>query len=363
VQSSSLALSRGGGEGAMAEQKEKLERKSSKSRLSKQDEVEEVEEDEDTSPSSETSDATIVPAGSETSGETPGGSPENHSPEEDKKLESQRSTDSDKNSPTQGNSKGKVLVRSKAVRDDASPPPPPDREEPVIAISTISETPTSPSITISTPASESSSSLLSPTPPRSKRKLEKDSSQSSLSDTGTSPCLSRDSSIEYKDSTGIDLEEFIKTTLNKNAKDRMILLKLEKELCEYIKDPKQEYLKFPQMSSYHRMLVHRCAAFFGLDHNVDQSGKCVVVNRTTSTRIPDFKFSEHARIDDEPVKQILKRSSKSFDETRSPDKLAMDKKSKSVEEREYEYEKVKKRIFNQDVNPIVYNIVLHKVQL
>ena len=47
-----------------------------------------------------------------------------------------------------------------------------------------------------------------------------------------------DSSIEYKDSTGIDLEEFIKTTLNKNAKDRIALLKLEKELGEYIKDTK-----------------------------------------------------------------------------------------------------------------------------
>ena len=32
---------------------------------------------------------------------TPGGSPESNSPEDDGKLESQRSVDSDKNSPTQ----------------------------------------------------------------------------------------------------------------------------------------------------------------------------------------------------------------------------------------------------------------------
>ena len=31
------------------------------------------------------------------------------------------------------------------------------------------------------------------------------------------------------------------------------------------------------MTSYHRMLVHRIAAFFGLDHNVDQSGKALVM--------------------------------------------------------------------------------------
>jgi len=47
----------------------------------------------------------------------------------------------------------------------------------------------------------------------------------------------------------------------------------------------QERHKFPQMSSYHRMLVHRVAAFFGLEHNVDESGKAVIVNRCSSTRM------------------------------------------------------------------------------
>ena len=47
----------------------------------------------------------------------------------------------------------------------------------------------------------------------------------------------------------------------------------------------QERYKFPQMSSYHRMLVHRVAAFFGLEHNVDESGKAVIVNRSNSTRM------------------------------------------------------------------------------
>ena len=48
---------------------------------------------------------------------------------------------------------------------------------------------------------------------------------------------------------------------------------------------RHHYLKFPQMSSYDRMLVHRIAAFFGLDHNVDQTGKCVIVNKTANTRM------------------------------------------------------------------------------
>lgn len=39
------------------------------------------------------------------------------------------------------------------------------------------------------------------------------------------------------------------------------------------------------MTSYHRMLLHRVAAYFGLDHNVDPSGKSVVINKTPSTRM------------------------------------------------------------------------------
>ena len=52
-----------------------------------------------------------------------------------------------------------------------------------------------------------------------------------------------------------------------------------------IEHSSQERHKFPQMSSYHRMLVHRVAAFFGLEHNVDESGKAVIVNRSPSTRM------------------------------------------------------------------------------
>ena len=43
--------------------------------------------------------------------------------------------------------------------------------------------------------------------------------------------------------------------------------------------------KFPPMTSYHRMLLHRVAAYFGMDHNVDPSGKSVVINKTTNTRM------------------------------------------------------------------------------
>ncbi|XP_074140703.1 cAMP-regulated phosphoprotein 21 isoform X9 [Sminthopsis crassicaudata] len=97
--------------------------------------------------------------------------------------------------------------------------------------------------------------------------------------------LSKDCSQEYTDSTGIDLHEFLVSTLKSNPRDRMILLKMEQEIMDFISDDKNHYKKFPQMSSYQRMLVHRVAAYFGMDHNVDQTGKSVIINKTGSTRM------------------------------------------------------------------------------
>lgn len=48
---------------------------------------------------------------------------------------------------------------------------------------------------------------------------------------------------------------------------------------------RRQSLKFPQMSSYNRMLVHRVAAYFGLDHYVDGNGTAVIVNKTKTTRM------------------------------------------------------------------------------
>ncbi|XP_056653782.1 R3H domain-containing protein 2 isoform X7 [Monodelphis domestica] len=128
--------------------------------------------------------------------------------------------------------------------------------------------------------------------------------------------LSRDSSQEYTDSTGIDLHEFLVNTLKKNPRDRMMLLKLEQEILEFINDNNNQFKKFPQMTSYHRMLLHRVAAYFGMDHNVDQTGKAVIINKTSNTRIPEQRFSEHIK-DEKNVefqqRFILKRDDTSMD--------------------------------------------------
>ncbi|XP_038665786.1 cAMP-regulated phosphoprotein 21-like isoform X2 [Scyliorhinus canicula] len=173
--------------------------------------------------------------------------------------------------------------------------------------------------------------------------------------------LSKDCSQEYTDSTGIDLHEFLINTLKNNPRDRMMLLKMEQELIDFINDNNNHYKKFPPMSSYHRMLVHRVAAYFGMDHNVDQTGKSVIINKTSNTRIPEQRFCEHIKDeknDDSQKRFILKRDNSSMDKEDNQEMFILqqnrihpfrdDRRSKSIEEREEEYQRVRERIFAQD---------------
>ncbi|XP_022254084.1 cAMP-regulated phosphoprotein 21-like isoform X2 [Limulus polyphemus] len=235
----------------------------------------------------------------------------------------------------------KLLVRSQAVRDDLSPPP--DLEGLSTNNNMLSVTNVS-TFTVQTQTKGSSN----------RHKLKKQgSSQGSVDE--SSPTWSRDSSTEtYTDSTGINLQQFIIETLHKNQKDRLTMLKIEQEIISLIKDSKRQSFKFPHMSSYHRMLVHRVAAYFGLDHNVDQNGTAVIVNKTKNTRLPETKFNDLIHdelVPDEPKKLILKRDSVCFEDGKeSPERQSSvdSRKSKSIEEREEEYEKARARIFNQD---------------
>ena len=78
----------------------------------------------------------------------------------------------------------------------------------------------------------------------------------SCTDSGRGDTDTPDGEI-YTDNTGTDLTQFIISTLNKNAKDKVLMLKLEQEMSNLVKDSKKTHHKFPHMSSYHRMMVHR----------------------------------------------------------------------------------------------------------
>ncbi|XP_063217626.1 cAMP-regulated phosphoprotein 21 isoform X2 [Bacillus rossius redtenbacheri] len=315
--------------------------------LSKQAEIEENDEDEAVPPMTVCSVASSCHCQSEDGGACQAGAGAQDKPvprEESQKPAAvkQDGVGSEDKAPlpsrVRSHSKVKLLVRSHAMREETSSPPP------------------DPEVHHTAPPPPPGNSL-SVSRGNARHKLRhQGSSQGSVD--SSSPCLSRDSSTEqYTDSTGIDLHQFILETLNRNYKDRSLLLKIEQELVSLAKDSKRSHQKFPQMSSYQRMLVHRVAAYFGMDHNVDQTGNAVVVNRTKSTRLPDVRFRELIRDEllfpEEPRRSILKRDSSSFEDGcnyKSPERqFSSDShRSKSFEEREEEYEKARKRIFNRD---------------
>ncbi|CAD6187820.1 unnamed protein product [Caenorhabditis auriculariae] len=117
-------------------------------------------------------------------------------------------------------------------------------------------------------------------------------------------------SVEYTDRNGTNLLEFIRKTLHKSQSDRKQLLFFEMQLTELFHDvEKQSRLFRDLLSSYNRMVLHRCAALFGMDHNITNKKTEVIVNKSSKTQLPLFKFQdliEHDRFfDDSLVKNRL----------------------------------------------------------
>uniref|UniRef100_A0A8R1HPZ2 R3H domain-containing protein n=1 Tax=Caenorhabditis japonica TaxID=281687 RepID=A0A8R1HPZ2_CAEJA len=135
----------------------------------------------------------------------------------------------------------------------------------------------------------------------------------------SSKSLSRESNgTEYSDRSGTDLRGFVERTLHKSEEDRKQLLDFELELKSLILDESIQSKKFELSSSYHRMLLHRCAAWFGLDHNVTNKRTDIVVNKSEKTKIPDENFSDYIRHDNYSEDRFKRQNtSESFNEPNS----------------------------------------------
>ncbi|XP_076456001.1 uncharacterized protein LOC143290449 isoform X2 [Babylonia areolata] len=243
-------------------------------------------------------------------------------------------------------SKAKPLMRGKAIDDSSSVPTPEVK-------------------VITTPAPDNDDNTFEFTTPlpllgqdgsMHRSVLQKNGSLSS--DAGTSNCsLSRESSMEkisniYKDSSGVDLEEFIKKTLVKSKKDKQMLLNLEKDFKIFVESQDQHY-QLAEMCSYDRMICHRVAAFYGMDHNIDKSGKCVIVSKTKFTRIPTFSCEEYIRTaepddngSEKKQMRLLKKPASMEERSRGGDKAQFSShRTKSLEERQRHYDEKRKIIF------------------
>ncbi|CAG8536353.1 8836_t:CDS:2 [Cetraspora pellucida] len=150
--------------------------------------------------------------------------------------------------------------------------------------------------------------------------------------------------------TGLD--GFLLAAL-KNPKDRLFLLKLDREMERFINEKNHTRLEFPPMNSYQRLIVHRVAQYFKLSHVVDSSGKAVVLYKSSDTQIPILRFSDLLEQEEEKPEKSVKIMRRQQINAQSQLRSTGDSDSNSegerkiltIEEREAAYQKARARIF------------------
>ena len=162
----------------------------------------------------------------------------------------------------------------------------------------------------------------------------------------------------------VNLHEFFLEQL-RESKDRMYLLQLEDQFISLIQDSPHT-LHYQHVTSYHRMLIHRMATYFGLHHTLDDEGSGVNVTKVAKSRMPETRFcdlipapQEGDGCDKEPV-VILRRKYHTDPPIRpnpqiirpaSP--LSSDSDTKSIKQREETYAMVRARIFEGEDEELV----------
>ncbi|KAF2479857.1 hypothetical protein BDY17DRAFT_326865 [Neohortaea acidophila] len=71
-----------------------------------------------------------------------------------------------------------------------------------------------------------------------------------------------------------------------SPKDRIMVLKLEQDIVDFVKDAKETSLTLPQTNAFYRMLAHKLADYYMLGHAVDDSTTAVRIFKTLTCRLP-----------------------------------------------------------------------------
>ncbi|PRP72780.1 hypothetical protein PROFUN_07680 [Planoprotostelium fungivorum] len=104
----------------------------------------------------------------------------------------------------------------------------------------------------------------------------------------------QDEEGEISPNDGFQIDQFLMNALV-NFRDRLTILKLDSELEKFINNPRQTKLMLPPQSSYQRLIVHRVAQYFQLEHIVveQEPGKrAVALQKTPDSRVPILRFSD-----------------------------------------------------------------------
>ncbi|KAF9269169.1 hypothetical protein L218DRAFT_891249 [Marasmius fiardii PR-910] len=160
------------------------------------------------------------------------------------------------------------------------------------------------------------------------------------------------------------------------SKDRLYVLKLGEVMEGLINDRNRQRVELTPSTSYQRMLVHRCSAYYRLTPDSDQITKMIYVSLTSESRIPPKRIADlvPAEPTTQPAFKIMRRTqqerkTKAHSSTssvtgeeadlsdvepseagsmggRSSATGGSSKKRMTIEEREAAYKEARSRIFN-----------------
>eukprot|EP01094_Clydonella_sp_ATCC50884_P024007 TRINITY_DN590_c0_g1_i1.p1 TRINITY_DN590_c0_g1~~TRINITY_DN590_c0_g1_i1.p1 ORF type:complete len:622 (+),score=77.61 TRINITY_DN590_c0_g1_i1:166-2031(+) len=143
-------------------------------------------------------------------------------------------------------------------------------------------------------------------------------------------------------------------------KDRSLILKLDKELERFMKDKSASRLEFPPMTSYQRLIVHRVADCFLLQHiavDKEPGKRGVALVKLPSSRIPPVRFgdlvAQQASKHPKKVKILMRKEERDAQARaaqaarNSSNGSSAESDEKSLEEREEEYARARARIFEE----------------
>ncbi|CAM8966727.1 unnamed protein product [Rhodiola kirilowii] len=155
------------------------------------------------------------------------------------------------------------------------------------------------------------------------------------------------------------VDQFLREALQ-NPRERLSVLRIEQDVEKFIRNPKQQQLEFQHLpTSYLRLAAHRVAQHYSLQSMVlvdeslpDGSGSRIIVTKTPECRLPKVRLadiplslpSDGSDLVKVAIKQRPQRRSQASNSGNS-DSLKSNN-SKSVEERNEEYNRARARIFN-----------------
>ncbi|KXN92410.1 cAMP-regulated phosphoprotein 21 [Leucoagaricus sp. SymC.cos] len=95
------------------------------------------------------------------------------------------------------------------------------------------------------------------------------------------------------------------------GKDRIYVLKLGELMESLINDERRQRIELTPATSYQRLLVHRCSAYYKLTPEIDSMSKMIYVYSTEESRVPSLRISELVPPETTaaPAFKIMRRSS------------------------------------------------------